>query len=166
MCRLFVANSGHRFHVILGLIMVFLVMLLSRVLEAAEEQKPLFFDSNAEVITIENFIGGETIYYPLPLLKGSASQSNWVSITNGDETTQWPVNSQRWRAFVPLHGGLNQLVVTAEQGTQIELDLFYSPSTNPKSIQLFTLLRQIVLAPLMHQLESLMVPILHKIVSA
>ncbi len=93
-----------------------------------------------ELFTVDNFSDGETIRYRLPLLKGTAVRSTSVTITNGGSVVQVPVNDTRWRGFVLLHDGLNEIVITGNQGATTKLNLIYAPSNNQQSVRMVYIL--------------------------
>jgi hypothetical protein len=97
---------------------------------------PMVVNIKPELLTVNNFTNGEVIHYRLPLLEGTANHSRNLIITNGNSNVEVAVNDTRWRGFIPLHEGHNDILITGDQGGRMELGLFYSPSTNQQSFRM------------------------------
>lgn len=87
-------------------------------------------------LTINNFTNGETIAYDLPLLKGTAPGSSSVLIQGIGWTQRVSVTDGRWRAFVLLRSGPNQLAFTTEEGYQFTFTLTYNKSADPLLVRM------------------------------
>ena len=108
----------------------------SSVIAAVQEYLP----QSVVVITIDNFENGEAVHFDLPLLKGTAPDSQNIVIENNGSTTEWSVNNGRWRAFVPLQEGENNLVLMNSDGNSTTFTLNYLPVDNGKVVRLVYLL--------------------------
>lgn len=87
-------------------------------------------------LVINNFTSGETVHYDLPLLKGTASGSNSITISAAGTAITWSINNGRWRAFVPLKIGENTIQIETDQGNESTFILYYEPQENSKTVRL------------------------------
>lgn len=92
--------------------------------------------SPAERLTITNFANGSTIAYDLPLLKGTAPGSDFVTIRGHNWLKEVSVYAGRWRAFVLLQPGANPFTLTTAEGYQFSFTLHYNPSTHAKKVRM------------------------------
>jgi hypothetical protein len=94
------------------------------------------FADPSTLLTIDNFKNGETLYYDLPLLKGTAPGSQYVQITSGSVNLRYRVDDGRWRGFFPLQTGKNQLIIQTSIGPQFSFSLTFQPTNNSRMVRL------------------------------
>ncbi|MCY2932367.1 MAG: discoidin domain-containing protein [Planctomycetota bacterium] len=99
---------------------------------AAEDKPP---------ITVTNYTRGETVRYPLALLRGTLEDASAESVTVVNESSKLdsremagPANKGRFKALAELVPGENKLVVQAGNN-RIPFTLTYTPQTNPYKIR-------------------------------
>jgi hypothetical protein len=86
-------------------------------------------------IAITNIQDGETIRYPIALLRGTAPAATQIEVTNRDNrrpdgTNEAPVVDGKYAILVELVEGANRLTLTAGDETA-KLTLTYRPMTTP-----------------------------------
>lgn len=132
---IFFAICSYYLRLVIGCCLVLLAITNSSI--AADQER---LSQSVAVITIDNFENDEALHYDLPLLKGTAPGSQNIVIESNGFTTEWSVNNGRWRAFVPLQEGENNLVLMNTYGDSKTFTLNYLPIDNGKAIRLVYLL--------------------------
>lgn len=97
--------------------------------------------ADAKNIVVSNFTNGETVRYPVPLLKGTLSDTKATSISIINETAKIPGQTTtglalngRFKALTELVPGENKLVLQSGD-TKLPFTLIYKPQTNPNIVR-------------------------------
>lgn len=117
---------------LIGLAAVLIALLAPSAVSASPE--------NPTGLTVLNFSHGDTVSYGLPLLVGQAPGSTWLSIRAEGEVIDIAVSEGRWRAFVPLATGRNELQIITSMGERYRFDLVYLPTDHDFTVRLVYLL--------------------------
>ena len=86
-------------------------------------------------IEVTNYAGGETIHYPVPMLRGTVEGATEITVANlsSDRDTrelEGIVHGGRFKVLAELVPGENELVIRSGDA-EAKLTLTYSPQTNP-----------------------------------
>jgi len=83
-------------------------------------------------IRVTNFAPGETIRFPVALIRGELTDAKLTAVTVTSGSAKWTglARGGRFKALAELSPGANKLVIAAE-GKQVTLALNYKPQTNP-----------------------------------
>ena len=96
----------------------------------------------AEPIALENYQGGETIRYTVPLIRGTLADKSFTAVEVVNESSKRDTarmtclaHDGRFKALTELVPGTNHLVITAGHNRKV-FDLTYKPQTNPRVVRL------------------------------
>ena len=96
----------------------------------------------AEPIALENYQGGETIRYTVPLIRGTLVDKSLAAVEVVNESSKRDTarltclaHDGRFKALTELVPGINHLVITAGNHRKA-FDLTYKPQTNPRVVRL------------------------------
>ncbi|MCB0060080.1 MAG: hypothetical protein KDE45_23740 [Caldilineaceae bacterium] len=117
--------------------LIFVVVLLNIVTASGSLTHPVYADAVAEgSLTVDNFNNNATLYYDLPLLKGTAPGSSSVTVTTATSSVQWSVNDGRWRAFVPLNRGRNDILFETNNGHKYSFTLHFELPSGSRFVRM------------------------------
>jgi len=87
-------------------------------------------------IRVTNFSRGETIRFPVVLIRGELSDAKFkvVTVTNGSSKWSGLADGGRFKVLVELAPGANKLVIAAG-GAKVNLSVNYKPQTNPRVVR-------------------------------
>jgi len=96
----------------------------------------------AEPITLENYQGGETLRYTVPLIRGTLADKSLTAVEVVNESSKRDTarltclaHDGRFKALAELVPGLNHLVIQAGKQRKT-LDLTYQPQTSPNVVRM------------------------------
>lgn len=95
-----------------------------------------------EPIVLENYHGGETIRYTVPLIRGTLADKALTTVEVINESSKRATarmtclaHNGRFKALTELVPGTNHIVLKAGSGSKT-LDLTYTPQTNPDVVRM------------------------------
>jgi hypothetical protein len=96
----------------------------------------------AEPIALENYQGGETIRYTVPLIRGTLADKELTAVEVVNESSKRDTarltclaHDGRFKALTELVPGINHLVIKAGKHSKA-LDLTYQPQTTPNVVRM------------------------------
>jgi hypothetical protein len=91
----------------------------------------VFAGSACGAVRVANFVAGETVRYPVVLIRGELDDASLtsVSVSGGSRKATGLARQGRFKVLVELASGANKLVVSAA-GAKTRLLLNYKPQTN------------------------------------
>ncbi|MHC4251846.1 MAG: hypothetical protein ACYS9X_22225 [Planctomycetota bacterium] len=104
----------------------------------AAEEAPV---ARGPAIEVGNFTSGETVRYPVPLIKGKLADAAATGIVVTNSSSDRPARVMkglarggRFRALAELVPGENELLLSSG-GKSLEFKLVYKPQTNPRVVR-------------------------------
>jgi len=96
----------------------------------------------AAPIATTNYAGGETIRYPVPMIRGTLADKTLTAVEVVNETSrrgtarmQCQAHNGQFKAITELVPGKNRIVLKAGKN-QVALELTYTPQTNPYIVRI------------------------------
>ena len=105
--------------------------------EDAQKSSAALASAAQPAIRLINYKGGETIRYPVPLIRGELADRSLAVVSIVNTTSKRDTREMtglaykgRFKALTELVPGVNKLVIRAG-GKELPLELTYQPQTNP-----------------------------------
>jgi len=88
--------------------------------------------STRPAVRVTNFVSGETVRFPVVLIRGELADAKLeaITVTNGSSKSSGLAAEGRFKVLVELAPGVNKLVIAAG-GAKVNLSVNYKPQTNP-----------------------------------